>query len=251
MLKYIVGTALLLSVSTVSLAKDMTIADQAAKVHQGIHYEAENKNDLACKAFAEAEEMGYLGDYEHRTDPNHNAEYVIAGLKFAECLENNPKFAKPYNDDGLYAIMVYTNLNEMYHSHQAQALLNKEQAALALEASKLRDMPNKDILNGTEKASMACAAAHTGFNSIGFTGRENERKDKKINHNYVATGIALAFCNMYHPYFAKTSSPFLAFNEANNILTSLSKDYGSKDAAKMQKKLQPMLEQARKLEEKK
>lgn len=250
MLKKYIATALLFSISTVALAKDPTIADQAAKLHMGLEYELQNKKDLACKAFAEAEEMGYLSDDENRTDVNHNAEYVIAGIKFAECLENNPKFAKPYNEDGLYAVMVYTNLNDMYHSRQAQDILNKEQAVLALQASKLRDMPNKDILNGSEEASMACAAAHTGFNSIGFTGRENERQKRKINHNYVATGIALAFCNMYHPYFAKTSSSFLALNEANNILTSLSKEYGSKEAAVMLKKMQPMLEQARKLEEK-
>lgn len=246
MIKYIVGTALLLSISTVAMAKDLTINDQIAKIAQARNYELQNKKDLACKSYAEAEEMGYFGDFENRTDPKHNKEYVVAALKFAECLDNNAKFAKPYKDDGLQSVMVYTNLNEMYHSQYAQALLNKEQAALALEASKLRDMPSKDILKGKENASKACAAAHTGFNSIGFTGRENERKNEKINHNYVSTGISLAFCNLYHPAFAKLSSPYVAINEANTILTSLSTEYGSKEAAVMLKKMQPLLDVVRK-----
>lgn len=241
MLKHI-ALAALIATPTLALANDPTIADQVAKTQLGLKYEQENKPMQACKAFAEAEEMGYLGDLppENRTDPRHNSEYIQAGLKFAECLQNNKEFAKPYNDDGLYSVTVYSTLNEVYHSKQAQDILNKEMTILATEASKLRSLPNKEILTGSERASLACSAAHTAYNTIGFTGRENEKKNTKINRNFVSTGIALAFCNIYHPYYAKEFGTFISTKEAHDILTSLSTEYGSNEASAMLKMVKPM-----------
>lgn len=241
MLKKINVLALaMLSMSAV--ASDYTQKDQSKKINEAIQHNSNNKPLLACQAYAEAEEMGYLGDQDKITDPNHNQLYSIAALELAKCLDEQPVFAKQYDNDEMNSLIVYTTLNDIYRNKAAKAFLDKEMAMLAESATVIKNMDNNEIVNGSKSASLACVAAQTAYNSIGFTGLPSERKKGKLNRNYVNTGMVYALCNVFHPYYTKSSSRFVALNEAKRILTDLSENYGSSEANKMLSKVQPMLD---------
>lgn len=240
MLKKLSPLSLLL-LPIMASASDFTLADQSKKLDLAAEYMAANKPIQACQAYADAEEMGYLGDPNKMTDPTHNYIYTTAALAFAKCLDEQPAFAKKYDIDEVNSIIVYTTLNDMYHNKAAQAALDREMAILAKTASNFAKLNNKEIINGSKAASLSCVAAHTAYNLIGFTGQPSERKNPKINTNYVSTGMVLALCNVYHPYYTKSSSRLNALKEANTILSDLANDYGNNKAKKMLQQVSTML----------
>lgn len=237
-----ISTLALAMLSMSAVASDFTTQDQLKKISEATNHTSNNKPLLACKAYAEAEEMGYLGDPDKITDKDHNYPYTIAALEFANCLDEQPAFAKQYDIDEMNSLIVYTTLNDVYQSKPAKAFLDNEMAILAKTAASLKNMDNSEITSGSKQASLACVAAQTAHNSIGFTGRPEERKKTKINRDYVNTGIVLSICNVFHPYYTKSGSRYLALLEATQILNGLAVDYGSSQAKQMLKQVKPMLE---------
>lgn len=236
-----ISTLALAMLSMSAVANEFTTKDQLNKINEATAHTSNNKPLLACKAYAEAEEMGYLGDPDKMTDMNHNYTYTIAALEFANCLDEQPAFAKQYDIDEMNSLIVYTTLNDMYRVKPAKDFLDKEMSILAKTASMIKTLDNSEITSGSKTASLACVAAQTAHNSIGFTGLPKERKKEKVNRDYVNTGMVLAICNVFHPYYTKSSSRYLALNEASQILKGLAVDYDSSQAKKMLSQVEPML----------
>lgn len=244
MLKKFSVLAIALTAST-GFASEHQQKDQLKLVDKAITYQGEKKHIKACETFAKAEEMGYLGDPSNIKDPEHNYAYTLAALEFAKCLDEQPKFAKKYKLDEMNSLIVYTTLNSMYGNKAARGFLEDELKLLNNTAVKIKKMNNEDIINGSRQASLSCAAAQTGYNSIGFTGLDSERKNKSVNQEYVNTGLVLAICNVFHPYYSQSSSRSIALNEAGSILESLYIDFGSNEAKKMLEKVQPLIREAK------
>ena len=240
-----ISTLALAMLSMSAVASDYTQKDQNNKINEAINHTINNKPLLACKAYAEAEEMGYLGDPDKITDADHNLKYTLAALEFAQCLDEQPAFAKQYDIDEMNSIIVYTTLNSMYKNKAAKGYLDRDMKVLSETAATIKTLDNSQIQNGSKAASLACVAAQTAYNSIGFTGELEERKKTKLNRPYVNSGIVFALCNVFHPYYSQSSSRLVALSDASNILADLSVNYGSRDAKKMLEQINPMLEAER------